>query len=116
MKARLPQGYGGGGAANLQQLAKQAQKMQAQMDEATSELEEKEYTAAAGGGAVSVTVTGKMEVNALEIKPEVVDPEDVEMLSDLVTAAVNEALRAAAADKEQTMEKLSGGINIPGLF
>lgn len=116
MKARLPQGYGGGGAANLQQLAKQAQKMQAQMDEATSELEEKEYTAAAGGGAVSVTVTGKMEVKALEIKPEVVDPEDVEMLSDLVTAAVNEALRAAAADKEQTMEKLSGGINIPGLF
>lgn len=116
MKARLPQGYGGGGAANLQQLAKQAQKMQAQMDEATSELEEKEYTAAAGGGAVSVTVTGKMEVKALEIKPEVVDSEDVEMLSDLVTAAVNEALRAAAADKEQTMERLSGGINIPGLF
>ena len=116
MKARLPQGYGGGGAANIQQLAKQAQKMQAQMDEASAELAEKEYTAAAGGGAVSVTVTGKMEVKALEIKPEVVDPEDVEMLSDIVTAAVNEALRAAAADKEQTMEKLSGGINIPGLF
>ena len=116
MKARLPQGYGGGGAANIQQLAKQAQKMQAQMDEATTELEAKEYTAAAGGGAVSVTVTGKMEVKALDIKPEVVDPEDVEMLSDLVTAAVNEALRSAAADKEQTMERLSGGINIPGLF
>lgn len=116
MKARLPQGYGGGGAANIQQLARQAQKMQAQMDEASAELAEKEYTAAAGGGAVSVTVTGKMEVKALEIKPEVVDPDDVEMLSDLVTAAVNEALRAAAADKEQTMEKLSGGINIPGLF
>ena len=116
MKARLPQGYGGGGAANIQQLAKQAHKMQAQMDEASAELAEKEYTAAAGGGAVSVTVTGKMEVKALEIKPEVVDPEDVEMLSDLVTAAVNEALRVAAADKEQTMEKLSGGINIPGLF
>lgn len=116
MKARLPQGYGGGGAANIQQLARQAQKMQAQMDEASAELAGKEYTAAAGGGAVSVTVTGKMEVKALEIKPEVVDPEDVEMLSDLVTAAVNEALRAAAADKEQTMEKLSGGINIPGLF
>ncbi|MGN1113245.1 MAG: YbaB/EbfC family nucleoid-associated protein [Acutalibacteraceae bacterium] len=116
MKARLPQGYGGGGAANIQQLAKQAQKMQAQMDEATTQLEQKEYTAAAGGGAVSVTVTGKMEVKALDLKPEVVDPEDVEMLCDLVTAAVNEALRAAAADKEQTMEKLSGGINIPGLF
>lgn len=116
MKARLPQGYGGGGAANIQQLAKQAQKMQAQMDEATAELEEKEYTATSGGGAVSVVATGKMEVKTLEIKPEVVDPEDVEMLSDLVIAAVNEALRAAAADKEQTMEKLSGGINIPGLF
>ncbi|MCQ4021615.1 MULTISPECIES: YbaB/EbfC family nucleoid-associated protein [unclassified Ruminococcus] len=116
MKARLPQGYGGGGAANIQQLAKQAQKMQAQMDEATAELEEKEYNAAAGGGAVSVCVTGKMEIQSLEIKPEVVDPEDVEMLSDLVMAAVNEAIRAAAADKEQTMERLSGGINIPGLF
>lgn len=116
MKARLPQGYGGGGAANIQQLAKQAQKMQAQMDEATEELEQKEYSAAAGGGAVSVVVTGKLEVKSLEIKPEVVDPDDVEMLSDLVTAAVNEALRAASTDKEQTMEKLSGGINIPGLF
>lgn len=116
MKARLPQGYGGGGAANIQQLAKQAQKMQAQMDEATEVLEQKEYSAAAGGGAVSVVVTGKFEVKSLEIKPEVVDPDDVEMLSDLVTAAVNEALRAASADKEQTMEKLSGGINIPGLF
>lgn len=116
MKARLPQGYGGGGAANIQQLAKQAQKMQTQMDEATKELEQKEYTAASGGGAVNVTVTGKMEIKALDIKPEVVDPEDVEMLSDLVTAAVNEALRAAAADKEETMEKLSGGLKIPGLF
>ncbi len=116
MKARLPQGYGGGGAANIQQLARQAQKMQAQMDEASAELEEREYTAAAGGGAVSVVATGKMEIKTLDIKPEVVDPEDVEMLSDLVIAAVNEALRAAAADKEQTMEKLSGGINIPGLF
>ncbi len=116
MKARLPQGYGGGGAANIQQLARQAQKMQAQMDEASAELEEREYTAAAGGGAVNVVATGKMEIKTLDIKPEVVDPEDVEMLSDLVIAAVNEALRAAAADKEQTMEKLSGGINIPGLF
>ncbi len=116
MKARLPQGYGGGGAANIQQLAKQAQKMQAQMDEATAELEEREYTAAAGGGAVSVVATGKMEIKSLEIKPEVVDPDDIEMLSDLVIAAINEALRAAAADKEHTMEKLSGGINIPGLF
>ncbi|MCY1714768.1 YbaB/EbfC family nucleoid-associated protein [Caproiciproducens galactitolivorans] len=116
MKARLPQGYGGGGAANLQQLARQAQKIQEDMDRVTAELEEKEYSATAGGDAVKATVTGKMEVKAIEIKPEVVDPEDVEMLSDLVIASVNEALRAAAADKAQSMEKISGGINMPGMF
>ncbi|WP_038323592.1 YbaB/EbfC family nucleoid-associated protein [Caproiciproducens sp. R1] len=116
MKARLPQGYGGGGASNLQQLARQAQKIQEDMDQATAELEAKEYTAAAGGDAVKATVTGKMEVKTIDIKPEVVDPEDVEMLSDLVLAAVNEALRAAAADKSQRMEKISGGINMPGML
>ncbi|MBE6829565.1 MAG: YbaB/EbfC family nucleoid-associated protein [Ruminococcaceae bacterium] len=116
MKARLPQGYGGGGASNLQQLARQAQKIQEDMDQATAELEAKEYTAAAGGDAIKATVTGKMEVKAIDIKPEVVDPEDVEMLSDLVLAAVNEALRAAAADKSQRMEKISGGINMPGML
>ena len=115
MKARLPQGYGGG-VANLQQLARQAQKLQEEMGEATAELEAKEYTAASGGEAVKATVTGKMEVKTIEIKPEVVDPEDVEMLSDLVIAAVNEALRAAAADKSERMEKLSGGLNMPGLL
>ena len=87
MKARLPQGMGGGGAANLQQLARQAQKMQEQMEQITTELEAKEYTAAAGGGAVSATVTGKMEVKNIDIKPEVIDPDDAEMLGDLVAAA-----------------------------
>ena len=116
MKARLPQGYGGGGAANLQQIARQAQKIQEQMDAATSELEATEYPATAGGDAVKAVATGKMEIKSLEIKPEVVDPEDLEMLSDLVIAAVNEALRAAAADKAQRMEKISGGLNMPGLF
>ena len=116
MKARLPQGYGGGGASNLQQLAKQAQKTQEQMDSATAQLEEKEYSATSGGGAVCITVTGKMELQAIDIKPEVVDPEDTEMLSDLIIAAANEALRAAADDKAQTMEKISGGLNMPGLF
>lgn len=115
MKARMPQGYGAG-PSNLQQLARQAQKLQEQMGELTEELEAKEYTAASGGEAVKATVTGKMEVKALEIKPEVVDPEDVEMLSDLVIAAVNEALRAAATDKAEQMEKLSGGLNMPGLL
>ena len=116
MKARLPEGYGKGGAANLQQLARQAQKMQEEMDKATAELEAKEYTATSGGNAVEVTVTGKMEVQSIHIKPEVVDPEDVEMLSDLIIAAVNEALRTAAADKNQRMEALSGGLNVPGIF
>ena len=115
MKARMPQGYGAG-PSNLQQLARQAQKLQEQMGTLTEELEAKEYTAASGGEAVKATVTGKMEVKALEIKPEVVDPEDAEMLSDLVIAAVNEALRAAATDKADQMEKLSGGLNMPGLL
>ncbi len=116
MKARLPKGYGGGGASNLQQLARQAQKLQEQMSQTTTALEKKEYSASSGGEAVKATVTGKMEVKSLEIKPEVVDPDDIEMLSDLVVAAVNEALRAAAADKAEQMEKISGGLNMPGLF
>ena len=115
MKARLPKGYGGG-SSNLQQLAHQAQKLQEQMGQLTEELEQKEYTAASGGEAVKATVTGKMEVKALDIKPEVIDPDDAEMLSDLVIAAVNEALRAAATDKTEQMEKLSGGLNMPGLI
>lgn len=116
MKARLPQGYSNGGAANLQQLARQAQKMQEEMEVVTEELEQNEYTATSGGDAVKAVVTGKMEVKSIEIKPEVIDPEDAEMLGDLVTAAVNEALRAAAQEKEEKMAAVSGGLNIPGLF
>lgn len=116
MKARLPQGVGGGGAANLQQLAKQAQKMQEDMEKVTAELEQKEYSATSGGGMVSVIVSGKMEVKSIEMKPEVVDPEDTEMLGDLIAAAVNEAIRAASAEKEDKMNQLSGGLNIPGMF
>lgn len=116
MKARLPKGYGNGGANNIQQLARQAQKLQEDMENASAELEAKEYDATSGGGAVKVTVTGKMELTKVEISPEVVDPEDVEMLSDLVMAAANEALRAAAKEKEDKMESISGGLNIPGMF
>lgn len=115
MKARLPQGYGGG-ASNLQQLAKQAQKLQDDMDRANEELEQKEYEATAGGDAVKAIATGKMELKSLEIKPEVIDPEDAEMLSDLIIAAANEALRKASTDKAETMEKISGGLNVPGMF
>ncbi|MEE0859805.1 MAG: YbaB/EbfC family nucleoid-associated protein [Acutalibacteraceae bacterium] len=113
MKARIPRG---GTPTNLQQIAKQAQKMQEEMDVASTELEAREYIATSGGGAVDVVVTGKMELQKINIKPEVVDPEDIEMLSDLIIAATNEALRKAADDKAQTMEKISGGLNIPGLF
>ena len=116
MKARLPKGYGGGGSNNIQQLARQAQKIQDDMEAASAELEAKEYEAAAGGGAVKVTVTGKLEVVKVDIQPEVVDPEDVEMLSDLIMAAVNEAIRTAAKEKEERMDAISGGLNIPGMF
>ena len=112
-------GYRGGmpmGGRNQMQMMKQAQKMQEQMEAVSAELEEKEYTATAGGDAVKAVVTGKMEVKSVEIKPEVIDPEDAEMLGDLVTAAVNEALRAASQEKEERMSALSGGMNIPGLF
>lgn len=116
MKARLPQGYSNAGSTNLQQLARQAQKMQEEMDAASKELDEKEYTAAAGGGAVKAVVMGSLEVKSIEISKEVVDPEDVEMLSELVMAAVNEAIRKARDEKAEKMDKISGGLNVPGLF
>lgn len=90
--------------------------MQEQMEAVTAELEQKEYTAAAGGDAVRATVTGKMEVKSVEIKPEVIDPEDAEMLGDLVTAAVNAALSQASTEKEEKMSAVSGGMGIPGLI
>ena len=117
MKARLPQGYGGGGAANIQQLARQAQKIQDDMATVEKELEEKEYSATAGGNAVKVTVTGKMEVSAIELSPEVVDPEDVEMLQDLLSAAFNEATKKVDEMMANEMGKLTGGMGLPpGLF
>ncbi len=118
MKARIPKNYSTGTAApaNLQQLAKQAQKMQEEMDAASTELEAKEYSATAGGEAVSVTVSGGMKIKKIDIKPEVVDPDDVEILADMIIAAANEALKAASTEKEEVMTKISGGLNMPGLF
>lgn len=100
----------------MQQLARQAQKLQQQMMKVQEEVEAREFTASAGGGAVSVTVNGKKEVLSLAIKPEAVDPDDVEMLQDMVLAAVNEALREAGETVEREMGKLTGGMGIPGLF
>lgn len=116
MKVRLPQGAGKGTPNNLQQLARQAQKMQEDMDAANAELEAREYTATAGGNAVKVTMTGKLEITNLEISKDVVDPEDIEMISDLVTVAVNEVIRTATTEKEEILSKISGGLSVPGLF
>jgi len=104
------------GGGNMQQLARQAQKLQAQMTKMQEELEAREYEASAGGGMVTVKVNGKKELLGLEIKPEAVDPDDVEMLQDMVMAAVDEGLRIASETMEKEMGKLTGGMNIPGLF
>ena len=103
----------GGVNANM---IKQAQKMQQDMLRMQEELENKEYDAAAGGGVVTARVNGKHEVLALTIKPEAVDPEDVEMLQDMVMAAVNEAMRKADGEASQNMSRLTGGLNLNGLF
>ena len=95
---------------NMNNLMKQAQKMQRQMEENQKALEEKEFTAAAGGGAVEVTVTGKKEVTKVKLSQEVVDPDDVEMLEDLVMAATNEALRMAEDANAEVMNKMTGGL------
>ena len=103
----------GGVNANM---IKQAQKMQQDMLRMQEELENKEYEAAVGGGVVTARVNGKHEVLALTIKPEAVDPEDVEMLQDMVMAAVNEAMRKADSEASQNMSRLTGGLNLNGLF
>lgn len=97
-------------------MIKQAQKMQADMERTQAELQEKEYTATAGGGVVSATVDGKHTLKALTIDPEAVDPEDVEMLQDMITAAVNEALRGVAELGAQRINAATGGMSIPGLM
>ena len=104
------------GGMNQAAMMKQAQKMQQELLRMQEEQENKTYTAKAGGGMVSATVNGKHEVVALEINPEAVDPEDVEMLQDMVMAAVNEAMRNADADAAQNMSRLTGGLNLGGMF
>ena len=103
-------GFPGGMPGNMNNLMKQAQRMQRQMEEKQQELENKEFTAAAGGGAVSVTVSGKKEITAITLKPEVVDPDDIEMLQDLIMAAANEALRQMEAASQEVLGSLAGGL------
>ena len=107
-------GMGGFGGGNMQQLMRQAQKLQDQMAKTQQELDEREYTAQAGGGMVTVSVSGKRELKSIAIKPECVDPEDVEMLQDLILAAVNEALRNGEQAREAEMGKLTPGMG--GMF
>ncbi len=101
---------GGGMPNNMASLMKKAQKMQKQMEDATKELEEKEMTATAGGGVVEITVSGKREVTKVKIDPEAVDPDDVEMLEDLIMAATNEAMRKIDEYSQNTMGKITGGL------
>ena len=103
-------GFPGGMPGNMNNLMKQAQRMQRQMEEKQKELEEKQYSASAGGGAVTVTVSGKKEVLSVKLSEEVVDPDDIEMLEDLIVAATNEAVRQAEEDSSQMMSQLTGGL------
>ena len=107
---------GGGMPGNMNNLMKQAQRMQRQMEESQKEMETKEFTAKAGGGAVEVTVTGKKEITKVKLSEEVVDPDDIEMLEDLVMAATNEALRMADEANAEIMNKMTGGLNLGGGF
>ncbi len=109
-------GYGGmGGNMNMQAMIKQAQKMQAEMMKAQEELASKEYSATSGGGAVTAVVKGSNELTSLVIKPEVVDPDDIEMLQDLIIAAINEALRVADEESAAQMKKATGSGKLPGM-
>ncbi len=107
-------GFPGGMPGNMNNLMKQAQKMQKQMEETQAELESAEYTATAGGGVVSVTVSGSKEITKIKLAEEVVDPDDIETLEDLITAAVNEALRKMEENSQEKMAQITGGLG--GLF
>ena len=108
-------GFPGGMPGNMNNLMKQAQRMQRQMEEQQKELEEKEFTATAGGGAVEITVSGKREVVKVKLAEEVVDPDDIEMLEDLIVAATNEALRKVDEASQASMSKITGGLG-GGMF
>ena len=113
MKVRIPNS---GGSGNMNQMLKQAQKMQEDMASLQEDLEQRQYSATSGGGAVSVMVDGKHLIKSIKINPDIIDPEDAEMLEDLVTVAVNEAIDKATKTAEEEMGAITGGLNIPGMF
>lgn len=115
MNVRLPKGMGGG-PSNMQSMLKQAQKMQEDMAAKQEELEAAEYEISAGGGVVGVRINGKKEILSVKISPEVVDPDDVETLEDLIVAAVNEAIKKVEGISSEEMQKITGSMGLPGMF
>ena len=115
MKARLPK-QNMGGAQNMNAMIRQAQKMQDEITTLQEDIENREFSATSGGGAVSVVVTGKKIIKSLTINKEVVDPEDVEMLQDLVISAINEAVNQVESTTDTELSKITGGVSLPGLF
>ena len=115
MKARLPQGMGGG-PQNMNAMIRQAQKMQEDMAALQEELDAKTYEITAGGGAVTIKISGKKEILSLDISPEIVDPEDIETLADILTAGVNEAIKKVDQTNADEMSKITNGLNLPGLI
>ena len=115
MKARLPQGYGGG-PQNMQAMLRQAQKMQEDMAAKQEELNAREYDISAGGGVVNVKINGKREILSIDLEPEIVDPDDIETLSDILVAAVNEAIKRVDDTNNAELNKITGPMNLPGLF
>ncbi len=115
MRANLPKGIGGG-PGNMQAMIRQAQKMQEDMQALQEELDAKEYDVSAGGGMVNVKISGKKEILNIDIKPDIVDPDDIETLSDILVAAVNQAIKLVETTNSEAMDKVTGGMNMPGLF
>ena len=117
MKARIPREYSAG-PANMQGMLKQAQRMQEQVAQTQAELEAKEYEIKAGGGVVTLKINGKKEILSLDIAPEIVDPDDIETLADVITAGVNEAIKTVENDANAELSKITGGMGamMPGMF
>ena len=114
MKANIPKGIGG--PSNMNAMLRQAQKMQEDMEALQADLDALEYDISAGGGVVSLKISGKREILSIDIKPEIVDPDDIETLSDILVAAVNEAIKRVDDTNSEEMSKLTGSVGIPGLF
>ena len=115
MRANIPKGMGGG-PQNMSAMLRQAQKMQEDMEALQADLDSREYDISAGGGVVEVKINGKKEILSINIKPEIVDPDDIEMLSDILVAAVNEAIKRVEETNSTEMAKITSSVGIPGLF